>query len=107
MKKIAAASALALAVTCLFASSARAATEPPCDTVCGCTTGCARGCTEGGKIITCGVYGDCHTICIHFAAAAAEPGFLPGATPASQPEQALPWAPACRAAAPSPAAPAR
>jgi hypothetical protein len=102
MKKIAACSILALAVVCLLASSARAATEPPCDTVCGCTTGCGRGCTDGGRIITCGVYGDCHTICIHFAAASASASFLTEATPAvpaAPTTSALPWAPACQATA--------
>jgi hypothetical protein len=96
-------SILALAVASLLASSARAATEPPCGDICGCTTGCARGCTDGGRIITCGVYGDCHTICIHFAAASTGASFLAEATPAvpaAPPASALPWAPACQAAAP-------
>lgn len=73
-------SILALAVASLLASSARAATEPPCGDICGCTTGCARGCTDGGRIITCGVYGDCHTICIHFASASTGASWLGGST---------------------------
>ena len=88
MKKVAASILFALATLCLLTRSARAATEPPCDTVCGCSTGCARGCTDGGRIITCGVFGDCHTLC-KFAPAstAAGPAFAAGvfASPATAP----------------------
>jgi hypothetical protein len=110
MKKIAVCSFLAFASFVLFAASARASAEPPCGTICGCSTGCARGCTDGGRTITCGVYGDCHTICIHFSPASAGPSFLAAATqasPAAQPPAGTaPWTSVCASAA-APSAPAR